>query len=144
MVSLHFFNRLFFLSCCHFVRKCNEYLVFLIILEQSSYFRTEVCNRMMRRINIPGTYHTTAAVRTYTRRSTTEFYCFLWLLAAVVRLHRTRIRACSHCVADLPPDIVTAKFAPVICLFQLRLLFSQNQPESTLEFYETSLKAAAA
>ena len=85
-------HRLDFLSCTNFVPKCNEHF------ERSLYFRTDVCTRMTRRIHIPGTYHTTAAA-TCTRSNTTECYCFLRLLAAVVRLHRTGTPACSRCVA---------------------------------------------
>ena len=75
-------------------------MVFVIISERSLYFRTELYTRMIRRVHIPGTYHTTAAaVRTWTRSNTTECYCFLRRLAAVVRFHRTGTRACSRCVA---------------------------------------------
>ena len=72
---------------------------------------------------------------------TTECYCFLRLLAAIVRLHRTGTRACSRCV--VVPDMVTAYFVPVFFSFSSGI-FLPNQPESTLEFHETSIKAAAA
>ena len=52
-----------FLSCTeyNFCTECNGHFLSLIIFERYSYFKKEVCTRMIRRIRIPGTYHTTAA-----------------------------------------------------------------------------------
>ena len=73
----------------------------------------------------------------------TECYCFLRLLAAVVRLHRTGTHACPRCVV-----VYTRTWSRRIlcryCLVCVPGIFFPNQPESTLEFYETSIKAAAA
>ena len=130
----------------HVYHGTNLYGVFGMLNSMRTLFRPPdrlVRTRMIRRTRtryVPNIFHVPCNRSSSTCSDTAECYCFLRLLAAVVRLHRTGTRACSLCVV---PDIVTAYFVPLFFSFGSGI-FWPNQPESTLEFYETSIKAAAA
>ena len=82
---------------------------------------------MIRRINIPGTYHSTAAaVRTCTHSNTTTV---LMLLAAACCStfapdRDSRVLVLCRC---LPPDMVTAYFAPVFFSFCSGIFFFKQK-----------------
>ena len=98
---------------------------------------------MIRCIHIPGMYHTSSTYIINNSSSSTcvpavECYCFLRLVAAVVRLHPAGTRACSRCVVVYPliwsRRICTGTFS--FCSGY----FLPNQPQSTLVIYGIILK----
>ena len=74
---------------------------------------------------------------------TAECYCFLRLLAAVVRLHRTGTRACSRCVAVYLRILSRRILHRYFLVFFLVFIFPK-QAESILELHETNIQAATA
>ena len=143
------FIALIFLSCTkyQFVRKCNEHLVSLIMFDRYLYLRREVCIRMIDvpGIHIPGTYHTTASA--VCLHSLQSYRVFLILAAACCFSKFAPDRDSRVLVAlyrCLPPNMVTAHFAPVFFFYFVQSgTFFSKSTRSTVEFYETCIQAAA-
>ena len=76
---------------------------------------------------------------TCTRSNTTERYCFLRLLAAVVRSHRTGTCACSRCAVVYPWTWSRLFLHRYFCS---GIFFSKST--QTLDFFSTSIQTAAA
>ena len=116
----------FFLIMYQYVRKCNEHLVSLIMFDCYLYLRREVCIRMIDvpGIHIPGTYHTTASA--VCLHSLQSYRVFLILAAACCFSKFAPDRDSRVLVAlyrCLPPNMVTAHFAPVFFFYSSEASF---------------------